>query len=230
MRLKSVVLAFSLSLICFLPQVTFADQLTLVSANSIIYPYVFDVTIGSTTTDNVDLSCLSYNREVTIGESWQVTTTNLKGFSGSIDGSSATQLDEDAYLDSLYNSVYASNSEIQYAIWDILDPSGVASQLDNTSKQLVTDAENFAAKNPDTAAFYSQFTLFTPTWNETGWTKGEPQEFMEFTPIQGLGAPPPAGVTPEPASLVLLGTGLIGSVLIMRRRLVPAPAAATDKD
>jgi hypothetical protein len=220
MRLKSAVLAFSICAVCLVPQASYADQLTLKSTpDGIIYPYVFDVTIGSTTTDNVDLSCLSYNRQVTIGESWQVTATNLKGFSGTIDGTTAVEADEDAYLDALYNTVYASNSEIQYAIWDILDPSGVGSKLDNTSKQLVTDAENFVAKNPDTAAFYSQFTLFTPTWNETGWTKGEPQEFMEYTPIQGLGLPPPPGITPEPGSLVLLGTGIVGLAGVVRQRM-----------
>ena len=78
-----------------------------------VYPYVFTVTTGSTTTTGVDLSCLSFNREVTIGESWAVNETNLASLAtnANVDGSSDLDLREDAYLDALYGTCLLYTSQ-----------------------------------------------------------------------------------------------------------------------
>jgi len=228
MRMKTVVLALSLSLIGFTPKFSFADTLQLETATGNtsgpdIFPYGFSVD-GSTSLTS--LSCLNYNREITFGEEWNVTVTGLSSLSTTaiIDGSSDTALREDAFLDYYYNHATVpgigavTNSEIQYAIWDILDPSdinGLTGLYDSTSQNLVKAAQGAAAG--ETNAFLSQFTLFTPTTDQTGWTAGTPQQFLEFTPGTGNDAPP--AVTPEPSSLALLGTGFLGMVAIMRRRI-----------
>jgi len=236
MRLKSAVLALSLSLAVLAPRITLADSLTLTGVGGAntdgvyTYPYIFTVTVGNNTTTGVDLSCLNFNREITFNESWDINAANLSSIASNatVDGSSDTALREDAYLDSLYDTGFdgASDSEIQFAIWDVLDPSDMATKdgFDAISQLLVIDAQN--AQAGETNGFLSQFTLFTPVvpagaapanWNGNG----EPQEFLQYTPSQTNSAPPAA--TPEPSSLMLMGTGLLGGVLILRRKLHMTP-------
>jgi hypothetical protein len=236
MRFKSSLLVLSFSLACFIPPAAFADSLTLTgtggaSTNGVyIYPYIFTVDVGSSSTTGVDLSCLNFNREIQNEESWNVNTTVLGSLAtnATIDGSSDLQLREDAYLDYLYDSgSQATDSEIQFAIWDVLDPSGLNGNTgyDAESQYLVGLAA--AAAPNESTGFLNQFTLYTPIvtnpapadWNGLG----EPQEFLQYTP-SGVpqDGPPPA--VPEPSSLLLMGTGLFATVIIMRRKLQPALA------
>ena len=145
-----------------------------------------------------------------------------------IDGSSDLQLREDAYLDYLYDSgSQATDSEIQFAIWDVLDPSGVNGNTgyDAESQYLVGLAA--AAAPNESTGFLNQFTLYTPIVTSPApadWDGlGEPQEFLQYTP-SGVPQDGPPRTVPEPSSLLLMGTGLFASVFVMRRKLQPVLA------
>ncbi|MBS1814021.1 MAG: PEP-CTERM sorting domain-containing protein [Acidobacteria bacterium] len=208
MKLKLAALLL-LGFVLSAPHSMFADQLTLVSATGsnvggvITYPYNFKIN-GTT---NASLMCLDYTREVTVGESWQVSVSAIP-----LDFSSTSINYRAAAL--IYSQLgNYSTSDLQFAAWGLFDHTSVVNNpgYNSTVQYMDSVALQYAQdQSIINSGFYSQFSLYIPTSDTTGWTSGTPQRF--------IGAAPAVAPTPEPSSLMLLGTGLLGTAGILRRK------------
>lgn len=220
--MKSTLISLSLSVcVGFLPASAFADTLQFVNSpgpvvsNEHIFPYNFHINGSSALTSMI---CLNFNREITDGETW-----NAKASSIALDNSTLSiEYRALALIDYGISTGYGgySTADYQFADWDIFDPKDVDSNSGYTAT--AASIKNYALSEAQDASlissgFFSAFTLYQPTSDSTGWTKGIPQEFLRYN-----GTPGTTGgltATPEPSGLMLLGTGLLSVGGMMRRRM-----------
>ena len=113
------------------------------------------------------------------------------------------------FEDARRNSVNAPYDN--WAIWYTLDPSdvtgssywlGLTSTDQNTIKNAAASA--IAAAASDTPSQFSDVVIYTPT------------DTSPNGPLEFLGYDTPGGQTPEPSSLALLGSGVIGLAVVLR--------------
>ena len=216
MQLKKFALGVLLCLGAVSCRVSHADTLKLVGTggqvvgNVYVYPYNFSIDGSPSSTS---MMCLNFNDEITEGETWYAQPQHISTTDTS---STAVGYREDAWLYSQLGTNGYTNAEIQFAVWDVFDPSGVSgnSAFDSVAQNLVSQAAK-KATDPTLLSdgFFNQYEVFVPTGDQSGWTAGTPQTFIVNS----------SAVTPEPSSLLLLATGLFGgSMLVLRRRGVEA--------
>jgi hypothetical protein len=187
-----------------------ADTMSFVGVNGSETPNGADYTGPYTISvdgTNLQLFCLDMDRNIGFGETWTANASQLSS-------NSPLPNKEAAILFSLTNINHLSTVDAQLEIWAILDLKNArAAGLTTAQEDFLTNVVQANAQDPTgqyNDAFYRQFTLFMaePGSQSNG---GTAQDF--------LGYEVPMTPTPEPSSLLLLGTGLFGSAGMLYRRV-----------
>ncbi len=215
MKKFGVCAILSVSALCVLlllsPQRVYADSVTLTSISfgphsgnwmgADVYPYEFSVNGTST----VPLMCLSFESDVFIGESWKANTELA---------TASIQFEEAAYIFSQIGTAGAET--VNWANWKLFDPSltdaellatGLSSLEVSNIDSLLNSALTNVPGNPNLIN-YSDYLIYVPVDGSQPEGDSTPQILIgEVTP------------TPEPDSLVLFGSGLLGlaALLFMRK-------------
>jgi len=189
------------------------------------YPYNFYIAGSHTLTP---LICDTYGNSISFGQSWNANVASLVNGTGYFGNQGGEMKNYEAAAILFYEIAQSGTVGAgigNLAIWDLFEPSQASTNaawntiysgsttVGQEVANLIAAADMMTAAQ--TKAFYNQFFVYTPV---AGFPNDghSPQEFLGFN---SNGTPLAPGALPEPASLALLGSGILSLGVTLRGRL-----------
>ncbi|MEO8336728.1 MAG: PEP-CTERM sorting domain-containing protein, partial [bacterium] len=169
---------------------------------------------GAPVNANVLLNCVDFYHHVQNGQVWDANLTSLSPSAG-WDGSNTrfnnlTLYRQAAWLTTQYATASAADvAQIQATIWNLFPGSPTPPAVSPSSTWL-TQAQTYVATNTNDATYQSFFVV-------TDVNKSDPNSVQEFI-IYDDTFNPNVTPTPEPATLMLVATGIAGIAGVRIRR------------
>jgi PEP-CTERM motif len=225
-------LGLAVAALCIAPSALADTSITLTGAgsNPVDGVYVGPYTATVNGVMGTPVICDDFSDEVFVGESWGAVSPSgtIASPSGALFASQANSGQEYNAMAFLAEKLFALPASdptysgdaavLQYAIWDIFDPSGVSTWLTTNSPDgaLLTNAikaANNALGGSYTSTEFSDLSILTPAPDSQPAGDGRPQEFIVKTP--------------EPGTFAMLGIGLLMLGILARRKYNLAPSAVS---
>jgi len=169
--------------------------------------YPFSVSVNGVANS---LLCDSFDNNVSRLETWTATATPfLQGIANSLFGPSMTTDYKAAGL--IFESMLAghiTNTDGNWAIWGLFSANARAQSQFGTTGAAAIDASYLALASSAKNSAFNGLVLYTPKPGTQSMGMGTPQEFIGFN-----------STVPEPSTLMMLGTGLVGLAGAIRRKI-----------